>query len=240
MYIRVQTAQYVPIEYEAASAGERILAFALDLAAQIAYVFLSLKLTDSMRVYDYTFTFVLVVIPTVSYSLIWETLFNGQTPGKMAMKIRVVKLDGSSPGFSAYFMRWIIGWPENWLFFGIPSLIASSASPYGQRLGDMAAGTSVIRLRYRVKFEHTLFREADEEYRPRYPAAARLSDKDAAIINELLNSPHGAAQSRLLHKAARRIESLYDLQAQEPSDYDFLNRLILDYNHFTGNDSLCS
>ncbi len=236
MYIKVQTAQYVPIEYEAASTGERIAAFLLDLTLQFAYVYLASKFFSSARVYDATWYIPFVVVPFVCYPLISETMFNGQTPGKAVMKIRVVKLDGSSPGFTSYFMRWILGWFENWVLLGIPSLIATASNARGQRLGDMAAGTAVIRLGYKVKFEHTLFRESGEDYRPHYPSADRLSDKDVAIINELLRSKEGAVKERLLEKAARRVESILGVTAQEPRPYDFLNRLVQDYNHLAGQE----
>ncbi|MCS7084584.1 MAG: RDD family protein [Bacteroidia bacterium] len=234
MYIRVQTAQYVPIEYEAASTGERIAAFLLDAALMFAYVFTANELFSGISEPGVYLMF--VVFPVVVYPLAWEMFFNGQTPGKAALKIRVVKLDGSSPSFGAYMMRWILGWLENWIFFGIPSLVATTFSGRGQRLGDMAAGTAVIRLNYKVKFEHTLFRESDEDYRPRYPSAAMLSDKDVAIVNELLRSREGALKERLLAKAARRLEVLLGVEAQEPRPYDFLNRLLLDYNHLAGRD----
>lgn len=234
MYIQVQTAQYVPIEYEAATAGERIVAFLLDLALQFAYVYLTSYFFFTADLYGATWYLPFVLGPFVCYPLACEALFNGQTPGKSVMKIRVVKLDGSSPGFTSFFMRWILGWFENWLLFGIPSLIATASNARGQRLGDMAAGTAVIRLKFKVRFEHTLFRDSDDDYRPHYPFADRLSDKDVAIINELLRSNEGAAKERLLEKAARRVESLLGITAQEPLPREFLSRLIRDYNHLAG------
>ena len=51
---------------------------------------------------------ILMSIPVMFYSLAFEILLNGQTPGKVANKIRVVKLDGSKPTFGSYIIRWFL------------------------------------------------------------------------------------------------------------------------------------
>ena len=72
-------------------------------------------------------------------------LFNhGQSLGKMAMKIRVVKKDGTSPSIGDFFMRWLLQIIDmGFSFIGALVILLTKNS---QRLGDLAAGTMVIRL----------------------------------------------------------------------------------------------
>ena len=53
--------------------------------------------------------FILVIgLPLFLYFLLWEAFWNGRTPGKAALDLRVVKLDGSKPAFSNYLIRWLL------------------------------------------------------------------------------------------------------------------------------------
>ena len=86
--------------------------------------------------------FVLVV---VGYPVIFETLSRGKTLGKLALGLRVVAEDGGPERFRHALVRALAGAVECWIMIGIPALIASLASQRAKRLGDLFAGTFVIR-----------------------------------------------------------------------------------------------
>ena len=99
------TNQNIEIELELGSLGERIVAFLLDALIIFCFIIGMSILAAQIGVVDW-FTF-LFYIPLMFYSLAFEYFGNGQTPGKRAMNIKVVKLDGSTPTISSYLLRWL-------------------------------------------------------------------------------------------------------------------------------------
>jgi uncharacterized RDD family membrane protein YckC len=81
------------------------------------------------------------------YPVGFETLWRGRTPGKAAMGLRVVTVEGAPVRFRHAATRAAIGLLELTGTAGAIAVIASLSSARGQRLGDLAAGTLVIRER---------------------------------------------------------------------------------------------
>ena len=97
---QIETAQNVSIYQNVASIGDRILAYLIDGVILIAYWILSLFLIaqfglDSQSMGDIWAYYLVLGLPIFLYYILFETFWDGKTPGKAAMKIRVVKLDGS-------------------------------------------------------------------------------------------------------------------------------------------------
>src|SRR3546814_2568230 len=80
----------------------------------------------------------------LAYPVVFEAMFNGQTPGKRAMELRVVSADGAPVGWLASIVRNLLravdALPVGYGF----GLVASLADPHGRRLGDMVASTLEI------------------------------------------------------------------------------------------------
>ncbi|GAA1709893.1 RDD family protein [Isoptericola hypogeus] len=85
---------------------------------------------------------VMVVVPVTV-----ETLTRGRSLGKLAAGLRVVRDDGGPVRFRHAFARALVGVGELWLTFGSVALVTSLANSRGKRLGDLLAGTYVIRVR---------------------------------------------------------------------------------------------
>jgi uncharacterized RDD family membrane protein YckC len=83
----------------------------------------------------------------VGYPLAYETLGRGRTVGKLALGLRVVADDGGPERFRQALVRSLAGVIECWALFGAPALITSMLSARGKRLGDVFAGTFVVRER---------------------------------------------------------------------------------------------
>jgi uncharacterized RDD family membrane protein YckC len=88
-----------------------------------------------------------LVLITVGYPAAFETLTRGQSPGKMALGLRVVSDDGGPERFRQALVRALASVVEIWAFTGAPALICSLLSARGKRLGDLFAGTFVIQER---------------------------------------------------------------------------------------------
>jgi len=79
------------------------------------------------------------------YPLVSETFFRGRTIGKLAAGLRVVTLEAGPIGFREAFIRSIFQIIDILASLGAVALVAGMTSQRSQRLGDLAAGTFVIR-----------------------------------------------------------------------------------------------
>ena len=158
--LQINTTQNVNINFTAASVGERILAWGVDWLIKIAYIIVTYQimfkllkideLVKDMDNWSQVAVFVAFYLPVIFYSLLFEALFDGQTPGKRILKIKVVKIDGYQASLADFVIRWIFRIVDLNMMSGIVALIAIITSKKNQRLGDMTAGTSVITLKNNV------------------------------------------------------------------------------------------
>lgn len=91
-----------------------------------------------------------------AYPLFFETLMSGRTPGKHWVGLRVIRMGGRPVGFVASAIRNVVRLAD-WLPVGYAlGLVTIIATPRDQRLGDLAAGTVVVRERGRTGSERWL------------------------------------------------------------------------------------
>src|SRR6185295_16998115 len=104
--IEINTTQNVVIEYELSDLKDRVLAFIID--AFILYISIMLLSALYHGIFEggseYFYYFVLIPV-FVFYSPIMEYFMKGQSPGKKAMNIKVVKLTGEEADVTAYLAR---------------------------------------------------------------------------------------------------------------------------------------
>ncbi len=150
---RIITPEAVVLEFETASVASRLLARFVDglvlwvMLFAVAFVLGAGGPTTS----DAVAVIVLVVIlffTVFGYWILFETLLRGRTVGKMALGLRVVTVEGAPVRFRHSAIRAMLGLVD----FLVPPLgpvavISVLLNPRDQRLGDMAAGTIVIRER---------------------------------------------------------------------------------------------
>ena len=151
--ITTVTPENVRIEYELAGAASRGAAAIVDLLIQTAaillamLVYFALQFTLHFSISGWP-TAVLIVAGFVlwwGYFVFFETRWNGQTPGKRLMRLRVVRYGGTPVDFSCATIRGLIRAVDLGLFLigGIVLLVTQN----NQRLGDLAAGTVVVKER---------------------------------------------------------------------------------------------
>jgi len=146
------TGEAVALELRPARLPSRALAVLLDLVvAMVVYVVLTIALVaatasldDAAQIAVSIATFVLVL---VGGPIAVETLSHGRSLGKLACGLRVVRDDGGPIRFRHALVRGGIGVVEILMTFGVVACIASLVSARGRRLGDVFAGTLVVRER---------------------------------------------------------------------------------------------
>ncbi|MFF3466954.1 RDD family protein [Streptomyces sp. NPDC002619] len=149
------TGEAVALELRPARLPSRALAVLLDLiVAVIAYVVVTIALvaaTASLDVAAQTaLSIAAFVLVLVGAPIAVETLSHGRSLGKLAFGLRVVRDDGGPIRFRHALVRGAIGVVEILLTFGVVACIASFVSARGRRVGDVFAGTLVVRERIPV------------------------------------------------------------------------------------------
>ncbi len=242
--IQINTTQNVNINFTLASVGERILAHLIDLLIKFAYAgiivwILSGIIDSSPRLkeldqWSIISIYVVLLFPFIFYSLALESLFEGQTLGKKAKKIRVVKIDGYQASFVDYVIRWFFRIVDLNMLSGFIALVSIIVSEKGQRLGGMTSGTSVISLKNKIRISHTILEEIGEDYKPQYPTVINLSDNDMRIIKETFTTARDAKDHETLLKLRRKVEEVIGITSTKDT-VTFLNIIIRDYNFYTQN-----
>jgi len=177
----------------------------------------------------------IIYSPIMFYTIVQESLWEGQTIGKRIMKTKVIKLDGYQAGFGDYLIRWLFRLVEILIGYGIIALIAVIASKKSQRLGDMAAGTAVITLKNKVNINHTIIQDINSDYVPTYPLVIKLSDNDVRIIKETFETAITTRDFATIIKLREKVLSVTGIKNQSGNDQDFIRTLLKDYNYYTQN-----
>lgn len=243
--LTINTTQNVNINFMAASLGQRILAFLVDVLIQISYIiavfwlfFSVLGLDDIMDTWDdwsRGAVIILMMLPIIFYTIVQESIFEGQTFGKRLLKLKVVKIDGYQASFGDYLIRWLFRIIDVFSNTGLVALVSIIVSKKSQRLGDISAGTAVISLKNNVTINSTILEEIDAEYQPTYPLVIKLSDNDVRIIKETFNDARRANDPEIIHKIRLKIEQVTGIKNQSGNNNDFIKTILKDYNFYTQN-----
>lgn len=241
----IETTQHVKFNYTPAPVLERISATLIDGLLMAIYVimifsiwgYVVASLEDSatqMLKYDWIL-YVMIMFPVTFYHLVLETTWQGRSVGKWLIGTRVVTIDGKEASFSSYFIRWIFRIIEVMMGFGVIAFFAVIINGKGQRLGDMAGKTAVIKVKARIRLEDTLYAKLDSSYTQQFSGVSELSDWDIGVIKEVLKARKDYDHSTwfvMLQKTKNKIEGkMQSGRSELPAD-EFLNSIIEDYNHF--------
>src|SRR5262245_56213176 len=159
----IETPERVPLHFALASIGNRFLACAIDHFLQIVVFVLVLIgfliLADFSRLegalssapkWVYAIMIMVLFLVLTGYFAFFEWLWSGQTPGKRWLKLRVIREDGRPITFWEASVRNLIRsfdmMPVPFYSIGLISVFSTSRD---QRVGDMVAGTVVVRERDR-------------------------------------------------------------------------------------------
>lgn len=242
--INIETTQHVQLSYNPAGVGDRIVAYLLDGFVMFAYYLLafygfgffmgpSFLTTDGADSNAWIFILVLA-LPIFLYHLIMEVLWNGKTIGKWMVGIQVVKIDGTSPDLSNYLVRWMLRLVEVSMTFGLLAFVSILINGKGQRIGDIAAKTCVIKTRKKVKLSDTIYSATDANYEPLFPQVRELTDQDIRTIKEVLETKSRYEFSTwfvMVERTANIIQMKLGILKADLKADEFLLKVIADYNH---------
>jgi uncharacterized RDD family membrane protein YckC len=149
------TGEAVVLDLHVAKLASRALAMVLDVIIQFtllvgAVFVMTLAVPGDDGALALTLFLVFLVLVMVGYPVLFETLSRGRSLGKMALGLRVVRVDGGPIRFRHALTRGLAGFVVDfWTLglFGAVAVIVSLCSSDGRRVGDFLAGTLVVRER---------------------------------------------------------------------------------------------
>jgi uncharacterized RDD family membrane protein YckC len=245
--VRIRTSQNIEIDYEVAGLGDRVLARIVDMGVFMGifyilyYIFLLFFFTvirDMQNGGGFPKALIVILIIYsiiyIFYDLVAEVFFNGQSIGKYALKIKVVSLDGARPSISQFLMRWVFRLVDFGITGGIGALMSVALSEKKQRIGDLVAGTTLIKTKPATKIDELYFSSPDDEYEPRFPQVSNLTDSDITLIYEVISNFKQTGNNSVVYNMAVKLSDHLGITIPtDMNDFDFLQTVARDYSYVT-------
>jgi uncharacterized RDD family membrane protein YckC len=230
--INITTSHNVQLDYELAGIGERIAAYLTDMVIIVSYFALVVAISIWFNINN-PILMLAILIPIALYHLLLEYLLNGQSLGKKLMKIAVVKIDGTHLSFGTCLIRWLLRLIDLTVSSGAIALTTIIVGGKGQRLGDIAAGTAVVKLKSRTTLDKTVFEKLADDYTPVYTNAILLSDSDVQLIRDvLIKLDQNSNNSIVLIDRTRQAISKKMGVDEKGDPVRFLRTVLNDYNYY--------
>lgn len=235
--IEIKTTQNVVLQYELANLRDRIVAFLLDLACLAIVMGLLSGVGFGVLLLNETPAMIFGTLLScifIFYSLAFEIWNNGQSIGKMAMRIQVIKTAGGRATFSDYAARWIFRMIDIYFSLGGIASILIASSTKAQRIGDIVANTAVVKLipKMDLTLKDILNLQGQDSYKHTYPQARQLVEEDVLLIKSTLDRYrkfHNEAHNEALNLLAERIKHVLTIQSVQPDNEQFLQTVLKDY-----------
>lgn len=159
--LTIQTPESVGFQHVLAGVGSRAAAFLLDTAIRFLFILVILIVVSlfgsllpdldptgmfkkSSRSWLMALAVLAYAVVDLGYFLLFEALWNGQTPGKRKQGLRVIRTNGQPIGWLESAIRNILRSVDMVAGFYPIGLIVIFFSRHNQRIGDFAAGTVVV------------------------------------------------------------------------------------------------
>ena len=250
--IQIATPFNIDIEFELAEFHKRLLAYFIDFLLIFIYLLSMLYLLYgglSLGQESYGFIMLVIVLPTLLYSVTSELLMGGQTIGKKILHIKVVSLNGDEPTLGQYLLRWFLRFYE-WgfiMFFlfwqnggmafivlimgGVISIIIMAVSGKNLRLGDMVAGTVVVNTKSKLTVDDTIFMHvAQTGYKVSFPDVMKLSDRDINTVKNVIAQARKNNNFEMVNRVAYKVQEVLKVSTDMYA-LDFLEKIMEDYNY---------
>lgn len=233
--IEIKTTQNVVLQYELADLRERILAYLIDIAALLTGLgILSALIGEIFSGTALQVMIILILCVFVFYSLAFEVFNHGQSLGKMAMRIQVIKVTSGHATFADYAARWVFRLVDIYFSLGGIASILIASSSKSQRIGDIVANTTVIKLtpKLNLNLEDILNIHSQTSYKPEFLQARQLPEDDVLLIKNALDrykKYNNDAHIEALNMLANKIANLMQAERQHLDDQRFLETVLKDY-----------
>ncbi|MEH0156879.1 RDD family protein [Limibacter armeniacum] len=231
-HVSFQNSQNVTLSYTPATVTRRIGAYLIDNLILGALFIVLLLIVNSTQSEEALKTLIyLAIFFYLLYPVLFEIFNKGRSLGKVALKIKVIAIDGSQPSIGQFLMRWLFRLIDIPLY-GIVAILSIIIGGKGQRVGDIVAKTTVISDEEKnrsVQFRPIKF---DEHHTVTYPQAISLTDKQVKIIEKTLALPINSNSYELAMLLSNKLQEKLVIDTYKKGN-PFLKILLDDYYYLT-------
>lgn len=155
---------------------------------------------------------------------------NGQSIGKKLVRIRVINQTGEPASLWQYFLRALLRPIDSILGLGLVVMIVSKK---GQRIGDITAGTMVIRIQETVTLQQTVFTQIDPEYKPVFGKAkiSRLQSTDIELIKTVTQTARRKMRYNNVGLLYSKVTEITGIETTM-IPIEFLETVVKDFNYY--------
>ncbi|MCB0821588.1 MAG: RDD family protein [Bacteroidales bacterium] len=223
------TAQNVDLISEKAGVGERFLAYLVDYILLAALAVLISYSYQWSNINNYII-WVIYGIIFFFYHFFTEVFMNGQSIGKKLVRIRVINQTGEPASLWQYFLRALLRPIDSILGLGLVVMIVSKK---GQRIGDITAGTMVIRIQETVTLQQTVFTQIDPEYKPVFGKAkiSRLQSTDIELIKTVTQTARRKMRYNNVGLLYSKVTEITGIETTM-IPIEFLETVVKDFNYY--------
>ena len=206
----IKTPEQVDLAYTVAGLGTRFVALAIDTAIQAALlVILILSLyksfdwDDLLTEWYMAAAIIIVALILYGYFFIFELIMKGRTPGKAAMRIRVIRRDGRAVDLPGILVRNLLRLIDSMPTLYTVGIICMFVTQDSRRLGDMVAGTVVVVEGKKTKLDNVISKHGSV-------ADSGLSNKEYAMVRDFLSRSDNLSNAARYAIASDIAATLYD------------------------------
>lgn len=239
--LSIDTPEQIALEFHLATIGSRFLALAADTVVQVLAAAALLAVAISVRLLTGPFwpgapawVFAAVILGWFTlyygYFALFETLWNGQTPGKRLMGLRVIHTSGRPLSAYEAILRNIVRIVDQMPGIYAVGMVAVFLSERSQRLGDLAASSVVVHERLSEGEARAVEVREHDPAGPRH-GANRLPEAELLVVETFLRRRHeldGWARVANAERIARRLRDKLGLEHTGRNE-EFLEEILAEY-----------
>lgn len=229
----INTTQNVNIELKIAGVGDRLVAIIIDMFILAGFSILFFVMFSTLSIGQNSQMIIMAVYGFIAmlYHFFMEWLFRGQTFGKRYRKIKVIHKSGTEASVFQLLVRNLIRFIDSIYGLGLLVIFFSQKS---QRLGDLAAGTIVVRQNEKVNLNQTAFVDIEENYIPVYDklSISKLESKDMEMIKEVINRTSDNMNWQLVSSLSKNLQAKASVDLKNYNNLDFLQVILKDFQYY--------
>lgn len=249
--ISIETPEKIRFDYKIAQTGTRIGAYILDIIIQVVIIILGVlllvfigileggsfsgRITGQFQLLALAFFYLLVFFFQWGYFTLFEMFKNGQTPGKRAMRINVIRSNGEPLDASVIVLRNLLravdGFPALSALGGFISILDKKS----RRLGDIIADTVVVHeIRFNLKepsFKTTISSKSTVE--PAMKLMTKLNEEELYVIRRFLTDRYLLSEEKQMSvgtKLAANVKKRLNITGDFSDEIVFLERIYKEHS----------
>ena len=239
--LSIDTPEQIALEFQLATIGSRFLALAVDTLIQLLGALVLLAAAVGVRLVTGpfgagapTWVFAIVLLGWFTlyygYFALFESAWNGQTPGKRLLGLRVIHTSGRPISVYEAVLRNVVRIVDQMPGIYAVGMVSVFVTERSQRLGDLAASSVVVHERLSEGEAATIEIREHDPAAPRY-GAARLPEQELLVVETFLRRRHeldGWARVQNAERIARRLRDKLGLQEAGRNE-EFLEEVLAEY-----------